>query len=243
MGASVRGACPARTYSLFQWGAIMGKRIMVMPRQAPLDTPRMKYLLRLMMLVDAMRSTYAWVSHVFERTTETTERDRLWALVVSVGQAGEAIRVIKDGSQIGYVSRSMLESAAEKQELLLRTWDDCMSPKNPQLVRAIHRIRDRYFAHWDDHYEAVGAFLKKLSQTSTPFPILETDTDGTFLTAHYPWASEAISADIVEQTGLKPDGEAINRLAEYVGGILNMAEQLAAAIALEEGIRGDVVDA
>jgi len=188
--------------------------------------PAIAYLVRLMMCVDSMRSTFRWLYTVNESTDTESHRNRMWAFVASAGRAGEAMRVLKQGLKAGHIDRSMLGDDPK----LLEVWDDLTSPNPSEFIRLAHRVRDNYFAHWDDTCRAANALLVALSTSAKPLPFIVTTEGGDYMQTWFPWAAEAVAGDVLGDFDADADGDLLQELGAFIGTVCNIVSTLAGAV-------------
>jgi len=205
------------------------------------NTPLVRFLLRLMMARDAMASGLRWFTFVFDEMGPEEHRDRHWALISAAGRAAEAIRLLKRAMRGGVVTRQLLEvelrgpgysgEDPRKGRSALQVWDEITDNDPPRHVRVIHRIRDRFFAHWDDKCEAIVPFLRTENGLEEHTTFAFADDAGTLLSTWFPWEITAIDMDLFG-TVPEPDRSCLVReIGHTIAAVINITSSLIAAIA------------
>ena len=186
---------------------------------------KLPHLLRLMMSIDAQRAASRWLEQLTSQEPSPTNKADLFAsTIVAAGWASETIRQIKEGDKGGFFTRQMLQNDHE----LERLYDDVLASNGPAIVRKIHRVRDKYFAHWD--IDIAKSFIEWLASAKEDVAFIESE-GGKFLTTRYPWAQAAFAHDLVDN--LDDEGEVastIRELGKYLGLIAKLANRLAAEL-------------
>jgi len=215
------------------------------------DTSSVRFLVRLMMAKDAMASGLRWFQFVFEDTGPDTHRDRHWALISAAGRAGETIRFLKTAMREGLITKQLLEVELKgpcyskedprKAQSSLQTWGEIMGNAPPRHVRIIHRIRDNFFAHWDDKCKAISTFLHAENglEEHTTFAIA--DDAGTLLGGWFPWEITAIDMDLFGKVPESERSGLIRQIGNTIAAVINITSSLIAAITEKAGLELEVV--
>ncbi len=120
---------------------------------------------------------------------------------------------------------------ARKGQSALQAWDVIMGENPPRHVRLIHRIRDYFFAHWDNKCEAIGPFLDAESglDEHTTFAIV--NDAGTLLGSWPPWEIKAIDMDLFGRMPEPERNELIRQMGSTIAAVINITSSLVAATA------------
>lgn len=109
--------------------------------------PDLPYMVQLMACLEAMRSALRWGIHL-ESAHELApphEPDRITVWFVCAGWCAEAFRLLQQAETEGTIFRTMLEGKTEQEAL----WDRIIAKNRNGIIGKIHRIRDKYFGHFD----------------------------------------------------------------------------------------------
>jgi hypothetical protein len=178
------------------------------------ESSGLEYLLQLMMAANAMRSAIRWVYLLDAAGDKEEPTDRFQAMIVGAGFCAEGIRLVKKGANDAFVDVAMLR----KDKILLDSWTMCVAKPVPAIVRKIFRIRDNYFAHWDDdkkNRRISKAFIQGQKEGDEAVPFISSSADGKILQTCFPWAEMAIAKDLIRED--KDDERAIRDLISEIG--------------------------
>ena len=181
------------------------------------------YILRLMMAADALRSAVRWTIALHKDSESSTfSTDLLMSLVAAAGWCGEATRLLKKGAKSRIVEEEMLDTG---QSELTQTWDECIGDRPSEMLKIIHRVRDKYFAHWDE--QVARSFLAQADPVDRREALIEYSGEGKFLETTFPWAYLMICRDLFPKDADK-DGirEFIKRLTETMGRVVHLIDYL-----------------
>jgi|CXWL01.1.fsa_nt_gi transcriptional regulator with XRE-family HTH domain len=176
------------------------------------------FMLRMMMSVDAMRSSLRWYG-ALQMTIDrpVIHTDRLMSIIAGAGWAGEAIlRLLPEGRRKGWIRRDML-SDPRRQDF----WNKCFREPRPRILQKLLDVRNHYFAHWVP--EVARSLIRRISKKEADFSVIEWDQK-TFISSRFTWAYAAISCDLFEPNGKKA-GIRPGMLGEAVGLAALMMEE------------------
>ena len=191
---------------------------------------------QLMMSLEAIRASMRWLSGIPRNSSVSSGADQVAAISAGMGWSAEAFRQIRDGAVAGWLKREMLGDNNSIQEL----WDD-VTGKNPSLMlRKFHRVRDKYFGHWD--IELAKSFVEKQVQGRHSEPFIESDGQGKFLSTRYIWAHAAFFHDLADDPeDLMELGELISSILRMLGTAANMIAQLLSDLIRQTPIEFELV--
>lgn len=198
--------------------------------------PSLPYMLRLMMAADAIRSAIRWTNLLHKDPDSSTfDTDLLMSFIATAGRCGEAARLLKEGAKNHVIEREMLDAS---QSELMQTWDDCVGDDPSEMLKKFHRVRDKYFAHWDRWDEkVVRSFISQAEPVDRHEAFIEYSGDGKFLDTTFPWAYMTICRDLYPATqDTDVIGEFIEKAAEAMGGIVYLIDYLIAKLVKREGL-------
>lgn len=210
------------------------------------------FMLRLMMSQDAMKSSLRWLE-LFKTSVSEDKRDedeppelqndRLWNMITSAGWGGESLILLirenkkHEGRAAPWVRREMLAG----QDDLLKFWDDIFADQKSSALKRVLRIRDKYFAHWDQ--EIATAFVKENTAVAKDHPIMVTTDDSQFLKTTFPWTYMAIVGDLTGGSFKVSDFAIVAReIADLVGKVCRLVDHLLDALCEEHDIWFDRAD-
>ena len=201
------------------------------------STPAMSYMLRLMMSSDAMRSSVRWLellSHGEKTGALVLDTDWFINMITSAGWTTESLKLVRQGALAGFVRREMLNGHDD----LLQLWDDALiepdQQARPEYLKRIWRIRNKYFAHWDD--KAASAFIEWQASGGETVAFMESD-QGVFLKSSYPWVNVAVVRHLLSgTTDIQAWKEVVSEIGPLVGRICNMTSYLTLGILTDHDI-------
>jgi hypothetical protein len=192
--------------------------------------------------VEALRASLRWFEHVQKEESSVRRKDD-WVVVISgAGSCSEVLRLVNEGIEKRVLRREMLGG----DEKLAKLWDD-LSAENPsEIIRRVHRIRDKYFSHWDR--KVIEHFVKLQTKEQETEPFIESDADGKFLNTRYlcPGAAFAydFAADITDITVPEKRqrvGELLRDLGTLWSGTTKLVSLLLAEALRQSGLRFEPV--
>ena len=117
-------------------------------RGTKLDTiEHFPYMLQLMACLEAVHSGVRWGVHLecLHEPGIVNKLDHIMVGFVCAGWCAEAFRLLKEGEKTRAVSRTMLGGNKDQEAL----WDRIFAKPPDQVISKVHRIRDKYFGHFD----------------------------------------------------------------------------------------------
>lgn len=191
--------------------------------------PILPFALRMMMTVDAMKSSFRWYRMLdSEPDRPATSTDRLMSIVIGAGWAGEAIvNLLPHGIRKNYIRRKMLDQSDRR-----RFWDECTAEqKSPVVAKLIH-VRNNYFGHFLPN--AAKALIRNVASNKIEDTFIEWD-ERTFISTRFTWATMAIAHDLSEFKNGKPSipPHVIAKAAATTSFVL---EELIARMLAEHGV-------
>lgn len=183
------------------------------------------YMLQLMASLESIRASLRWLKHVDNSNSVTWKSDIMIVVISGAGWCAEGFRRIKEGVANNIINKSMIQA----DDKLADIWDRITAPDPDELVRKLHRVRDKYFAHWDE--EVLKNFITRQAGESDTQPFYETDKNGAVLNSRYLWPWTAFMYDLVgdpfdegnsEQAGIliRDIGQLWTQTANLVMGLL-----------------------
>ncbi|MGD2110157.1 MAG: hypothetical protein PVI86_12305, partial [Phycisphaerae bacterium] len=189
------------------------------------EIAELPYTLQLMMGVDAVRASIGWLAKIPKTDSACDRADLAIAMITAMGWCGEAFRLLGKGRKKGHISGEMLEGNAA----LIALWNDLFTEQRPPLIRKFHRVRDKYFGHWD--VEVARDFIGLQARGEQLGPLIESDDKSGFLRTRYRWAQAAVSHDLVDDpSDLDAMRELVKDIARTLGTTGNLLSQIVAAL-------------
>lgn len=149
------------------------------------------FMMQLMASLESIRASLRWLEFLDGEDSTVRWRDRFTAVIAGAGWSAEAFRLLKKGAEECVIERRMIKTNEE----LVTLWDRVMSHPQDDLLRKVHRIRDKYFVHWDA--EVMENFIQLQTTEAQIGPLIETDADWKFLNTRYLWPNVAFAVDFV----------------------------------------------
>ena len=191
---------------------------------------------QLMMSLEAIRASMRWMSGIPRDGSVSADADRIAAMSAGMGWSAEAFRLICNGVRDDWLKREMLGD----RNSLLALWDDVTGKTKSPLLRKFHRVRGKFFGHWD--IELAKSFVEKQVQGRHSEPFIESDGQGKFLSTRYIWAHAAFFHDLADDPeDLMELGELISSILRMLGTAANMIAQLLSDLIRQTPIEFELV--
>lgn len=180
--------------------------------------PDLPYMLQLMACMEAMHSALRWGVHLecVHEPGMVNKLDHIMVGFVCAGWSAEAFRLLKDGEKKGAVSRTMLRGKKDQEAL----WDRIVGKNPDQVISKVHRIRDKYFGHFDPH--VMQKFVDWEDKNGGQEPFFVGNPPGNPLDCRFTWPIAACLFDL--------HGEAMNggfgkRVAAHLDSVRDIFAQ------------------
>ncbi len=171
------------------------------------------FMMQLMASLESIRASLRWLEFIDGEDSTVRARDRFTILITGAGWSAEAFHLLKKGSKRHLVERSMIED----DEKLAALWDRVMSDPQDELLRSVHRIRDKYFVHWDRR--VMEEFIKLQAKEVPTEPFMESDAGGKFLNTRYLWPNAAFAVNLFGAPAAPEFEQETRRLLSELSGL------------------------
>lgn len=179
----------------------------------PLTEDQRKHLamaLRLAKAVESIRCAFRCYSRLPGIDAPVNISDRWQLIFAHLGATGEAIKLIDEA-----VSRRRLSQAfALEDPEMRRHWEYLTRRPAEPLVKLAKRVRDKYWAHWDDCVAL--SFISKLEKSPKMPPFMESTGDGIVEDTCYTWPRYSMVSDVLDSAGVTTHGDSKSLIDEVI---------------------------
>lgn len=192
----------------------------------PSSIPNLDYMLQLMACLEAIHSALRLGTFLdnAQELAPPHEPDRVTVWFVCAGWCAEAFRLLKVGERNGTICRTMLHGTTEQQAL----WDRIIAKNGDGVIGKIHRIRDKYFGHFDR--EVIRKFLAYQDTRGAREPFFVGTKDGRAMDCRFMWPTAAclfdLHGDPVGPHYSRRVGQLLDSLAETFKNTTNLLQTL-----------------
>jgi uncharacterized protein (DUF433 family) len=180
------------------------------------DLPNLDYMLQLMACLEAMHSAHRWGIYLdcadVQAVTEKNDRIVVW--FVWAGWCAEAFRLLKQGERSGTLTCSMLGTKSDQVAL----WNRIIARNTDEIISKVHRIRDKYFGHFDP--EVMKKFVLWQDSHGAPDPFFVGESQGKPLDCRFTWPIAACLLDLHGEPTNEGFAERVDKLLHSLEGIL-----------------------
>ena len=180
------------------------------------DLPNLDYILQLMACLKAMHSAHRWGIYLdcADAQAVTEKHDRIVVWFVWAGWCAEAFRLLKQGDKSGTLTCSMLGTKSDHVTL----WNRIIARDPDDIVSKVHRIRDKYFGHFDP--EVMKKFVLWQDSHGAPDPFFVGESQGRPLDCRFTWPIAACLLDLHGEPTDEGFSERIDNLLRSLESIL-----------------------
>ena len=208
------------------------------------------YLIQLMMSANMMLGAIRWSDSLGEKEGQpklvSTQSDLFISLIVTMGWAGETVKLIHLGKRKRWLTDQMVADDSKLRNI----WNECSTKIrsacqnnpvfHPRLQHCVD-VRNKCFAHWDG--EVAEGVIEQLRQMRNVPPLWECDDpSGSYRNSSFRWADEALLRYLFHSTDRTELSAEVGEIRRVVTDLVKLTNCLVYGLLKKKGVPVEVVE-